>query len=59
MTWFPVPWLAIGIFGYLIGVPFFEVVAGIGLAIWLCVEAFEFLVPGYRRRPNQERPNSK
>lgn len=46
MTWFPVPWLAIGIFGYLIGVPFFEVIAGVGLGIWLFHEAIRLLVPG-------------
>jgi divalent metal cation (Fe/Co/Zn/Cd) transporter len=59
MSWFPVPWLIIGIFGYLIGVPFFEVAAGIGLGIWLFVEAFKFLAPGHRRLSDKAPGNPK
>jgi divalent metal cation (Fe/Co/Zn/Cd) transporter len=59
MTWFPLPWLAIGVFGYLIGVPFFEFAAGIGLAIWLFVEAFKFLGPSHDRLTDQDHRNSK
>jgi hypothetical protein len=59
MNWFPMPWLAIGIFGYLIGVPFFEVIAEIGIALWLLFEALEFLGSGRGRLPGQDQRNSK
>lgn len=50
-------WAAIGIFGYLIAVSFFEWAAGIGLAIWIICQTVEFL--GHDRLPDQDRQISE
>jgi hypothetical protein len=50
-------WGFIGVFGYLIGVSFFEWAAAIGLAIWLIYQTVEFLAQD--KFPDPDRPNSK